>query len=285
MHNLATLARPAQSLSGTRLQNRVAIVTGAGSAGDLPGTGSAMAILFAAQGAPVAIVDIDRERATHTLQLVEQAGGRGIVIPADITSAAACEDVVAKTLAAFGTVHILVNNAALSRPGDILHTTEADIDATIALNLKAPMLLSQFSAKAMRANGGSILNISSVGGHRGFGLPSYASTKAALSGLTRDLAFTLGEFGIRVNCIVPGVIHTPMGGRTEAAREQVRKATLLRTEGTAWDIAFAALFLASDEARWITGIDLFVDAGMFISGRAPALDPAAVAPRQTVAAG
>jgi NAD(P)-dependent dehydrogenase (short-subunit alcohol dehydrogenase family) len=265
-------------LEGNRLRGRVALISGAGSSGPLPGIGAATAVLFAAQGAAVTVVDRDADRASNTLRLIERVGGRGCVVTADITSLQACRDIVRQCLEKFGRLDILVNNAAVALPDSIRSISEEDIDVSLALNLKAPMFLSQAASVPLGEHRGAIVNIGSIAGNRGFGLPAYAATKAALAGLTRDMAVTLGSTGIRVNCVVPGAVNTPMGGRNEQARETVRRNTLIGVEGTAWDIAFAALFLASDEARWITGIDLVVDAGMTIAGRVPTLTAESVSP-------
>jgi NAD(P)-dependent dehydrogenase (short-subunit alcohol dehydrogenase family) len=256
-------------LRGNRLAGYSAIVSGAGSAGDLVGVGSAIAILFAAQGASVTLLDCDQARAENTLHGIRAIGGQGLVVKGDVTQAEGCTSAVARACAAFGRVDILINNAAIARLGDIKAISIEDIDATIALNLRAPLLLAKATAAALIQSKGSMINIASVAGFRGCGMPAYAATKAALSGLTRDLAFSLGPGGVRVNCIVPGPIHTPMANTGADARNRRRRLNMLGIEGTAWDIAFAALFLSSREARWITGANLFVDAGYSIAGAPP----------------
>jgi NAD(P)-dependent dehydrogenase (short-subunit alcohol dehydrogenase family) len=257
-------------IRGDRLAGCSAIISGAGSAGDLVGVGSAIAILFAAQGAAVTLVDCDQARAENTLRGIRAIGGQGLVVKGDVTQAEGCTSAVARAREAFGQVDILINNAAIAPFGDIKSISIEDIDATIALNLRAPLLFAQATAAALIQRKGSIINIASVAGFRGCGMPAYAATKAALSGLTRDLAFSLGPGGVRVNCIVPGPIHTPMANSSADARNRRRRLNVLGIEGTAWDIAFAALFLSSREARWITGVNLFVDAGYSIAGAPPA---------------
>jgi NAD(P)-dependent dehydrogenase (short-subunit alcohol dehydrogenase family) len=254
---------------GDRLAGCSAIVTGAGSAGDLVGVGAAIAILFAAQGASVTLVDRDQARAENTLRAIRSIGGQGQVVTSDVTQAEGCASAVARAREAFGQVDIVINNAAIAPFGDIRSISLEDIDATIALNLRAPLLLAKAAAGALTQCKGSLINIASVAGFRGFGMPAYAATKAGLSGLTRDLAFSLGPLGVRVNCIVPGPVHAPMASAGDEARSRRRRLNVLGIEGTAWDIAFAALFLSSREARWITGVDLFVDAGFSIAGAPP----------------
>ncbi len=246
-----------------RLANRVALVTGAGSSGPLPGTGVAIAALFALHGACVGVVDISAERALNTVDLIERAGGTSIAITADITSSAECERAVQEVAGRFGRLDILVNNAAITGAGGGADSYEAVWDQVIALDLKAVMLMSRSAAPHLRAaGGGAIVNISSIAAIRGMGGGAYGPAKAGVIGLTYDLAYSHGRDNIRVNCIAPGHLYTPMGDQGgPELRERRRRAGLLGTEGTAWDAAWAALFLASDESRWITGVVLPVDAG------------------------
>jgi NAD(P)-dependent dehydrogenase (short-subunit alcohol dehydrogenase family) len=251
---------------GRRLDGRVAIVTGAGSSGPLPGIGVATAVLFASQGAQVAIVDISPERAANTEKLIAGAGlpGASTSVVADITSAAECERCVREVVGQFGRLDVLVNNAAVAGGGgDVATVDEAGWNRVVALNLNAVMLMSKCAVPHLRAaGGGSIVNMSSIAAIRGMGSGAYAATKAGVIGLTYDLAYSLGRDGIRVNCIAPGHLFTPMGDQGgEELRHQRRRAGLLGTEGTGWDAAWAALFLASEESRWITGVVLPVDAG------------------------
>jgi NAD(P)-dependent dehydrogenase (short-subunit alcohol dehydrogenase family) len=251
---------------GRRLDGRVAIVTGAGSSGPLPGIGVATAILFASQGAQVAIVDISPERAANTEKLIAGAGlsGGSTSVVADITSASECERCVREVVGQFGRLDVLVNNAAVTGGGgDVATVDEAGWNRVVAINLNAVMLMSKTAVPHLRAaGGGSIVNMSSIAAIRGMGSGAYAATKAGVIGLTYDLAYSLGRDGIRVNCIAPGHLYTPMGDQGgEELRQQRRRAGLLGTEGTGWDAAWAALFLASEESRWITGVVLPVDAG------------------------
>jgi NAD(P)-dependent dehydrogenase (short-subunit alcohol dehydrogenase family) len=249
---------------GRRLEGRVAIVTGAGSEGPLPGIGVATAVLFASQGARVGVIDISAERAANTEKLIAGVGGVSTTVVADITAAAECDRCVGQVVDQFGRLDILVNNAAIASGGGRAGTfDEAAWNRVVALNLNAVMLMSMSAAPHLRAaGGGSIVNMSSIAGMRGMGSGAYAATKAGVIGLTYDLAYSLGRDRIRVNCIAPGHLFTPMGNQGgEELRDRRRRAGLLGTEGTGWDAAWAALFLASEESRWITGVVLPVDAG------------------------
>ena len=249
-----------------RLAGRVAIVTGAGSSGPLPGTGVATAALFAVHGAQVGVVDISAERAANTVELIARAGGTSVAVVADITRAAECERAVEEVVHRFGRLDVLVNNAAITGAG--AGTSYEDTwDRVIALDLTAVMLMSRRAAPHMQAaGGGSIVNMSSIAAIRGMGGGAYGPAKAGVIGLTYDLAYSYGRDGIRVNCIAPGHLYTPMGDQGGPdLRERRRRAGVLGTEGTAWDAAWAALFLASAEARWITGAVLPVDAGTTVT--------------------
>ncbi|HLG68333.1 MAG TPA: SDR family NAD(P)-dependent oxidoreductase [Acidimicrobiales bacterium] len=244
-----------------RLAGRVAIVTGAGSGGPLPGIGVATAVLFASQGAQVGIIDVSPGRAANTLEVIERIGGTGMVVVADITRREECERAVAEVVDRFSHLDILVNNAAVvGGAGDPFD--EEAWNRVVAVNLNGAMLMSKSALPHLRARGGAVVNMSSIAAMRGMGSGAYAATKAGLIGLTYDLAYSWGRDGIRVNCIAPGHLFTPMGNQGgEDMRERRRRAGLLGTEGTAWDAAWAALFLASEEARWITGVVVPVDAG------------------------
>ena len=251
-----------------RLAGKVAIVTGAGSSGPGVGTGKATAILFARAGAKVLLVDRMIERAQETLTLIHDEGGEASVFEADITRAADCQAMVGTATERYGGLHILMNNVAIVRRGTVIDITEEDWDDVLEVNLKGMMLTSKFAVPAMIASGGgSIINISSIEGLRCGSIAAdvpYNASKAGVIGLTTAMAAHHGRDNIRVNCIAPGFLYTPLVAPrlTEESRELRRQAGLLGTEGTAWDVAWAAVFLASDEARWITGIILPVDAGL-----------------------
>ncbi len=251
---------------GRRLLGKRAIVSGSGKTpgANLFGIGEAIAILFALQGARVSVVDISRERADATKQLIDRLGGDAITAVGDLTDPSDNERCVQMTVDAFGGLDTLVNNVALSQGGGNPVTLSLDAwDQVMDVNLRAPLLTTRHSVPHLiAAGGGSILNISSIAAIRGFGSGAYAASKSALLGLTRDWAYLFGRDSIRVNCILPGHVYTPMGDQGgEVVRERRRRAGLLPTEGLAWDVAWPAVFLASEESRWVTGVELPVDAG------------------------
>jgi NAD(P)-dependent dehydrogenase (short-subunit alcohol dehydrogenase family) len=251
---------------GRRLAGKRALVTGAGAppGGELLGIGEATAVLFAAQGAQVVIADISAERAESTKRMVEEFGGQAVLAVGDLTAVADVAGCIERAVDAFGGLDILVNNVALSHGGG--DPADVDLqawDRVMEVNLRATVLTTRHAIPHLKAaGGGSIINLSSIAAIRGFGSGAYAASKAALLGLTRDWAYLLGRDGIRVNCILPGHAYTPMGDQGgPELRERRRRAGLLATEGLAWDVAWPIVFLASDESRWITGVELPVDAG------------------------
>lgn len=263
-------SNPSNQQKQPRLAGKVAVVTGAGSSGPGLGTGKATAILFAREGAKVVLVDRDASRVEETLTIIRSEGGEASVHIADITRAADCEQIVEIAKARYGGLHILVNNVAAGSRGTVVDVSEDDWDRVIEVNLKGTMLTSKYAIPAMIASGGgSIINISSIDAMRaGSGtiapIISYSASKGGINALTTSMAVHHGRDNIRVNAIAPGFIHTPIAsvGMKDEMRELRRTAGPLGTEGTAWDVAWAAVFLASDEARWITGIILPVDAGL-----------------------
>jgi NAD(P)-dependent dehydrogenase (short-subunit alcohol dehydrogenase family) len=214
------------------------------------------------------LVDRVRERAEETLTAVREEGGDAVVCEADVTNAADCQYIVKVVKERYGRLDILVNNVGILGPGSAVDVKEEDWDRVLAVNLKSMMLTSKYAIPEMIAGGGgSIINLSSIAGLRagsgGASLP-YAVSKGGVIALTTQMAVHHGRDNIRVNCIAPGHIYTPMvaGGMGEEMRDLRRRAGPLGTEGTAWDVAWATVFLASDEARWITGVVLPVDAGL-----------------------
>lgn len=254
---------------GHRVGGKVAIVTGAGSSAEGIGNGRAAAILLARQGAKVALLDFNEASAAETGRMIEAEGGECLVQRCDVTDIADCERAVQATVQRWGRLDILVNNVGTSRiPGD---ATELDVqawDQGLRLNITSMMYMVRFAVPAMKqSGGGSIINIGSVTGLHG-GHPNlfYPTSKGAVLQMTRVMAGQHGKDGIRVNCIAPGFVYTPVvygGGRLpEGVREQRRDMSVLKTEGTGWDVGWGCLFLASDEARWITGVVLPIDAGV-----------------------
>jgi NAD(P)-dependent dehydrogenase (short-subunit alcohol dehydrogenase family) len=261
--------------SARRLDGKVAIVTGAGSRpadGPIVGNGKATAILLAREGARVALLDERPEWAEQTRQIVEREGGQAVLVEADVADDRSCREAVARVLAAFGALHVLINNVGVTGPpGTAVEVDPEGWDRAMRVNVASMMLMARHAVPPMvAAGGGSIVNLASIAGLQG-GHPSllYPTSKAAVVGLTRSMAAHHGRDGVRVNCIAPGMVYTPMvavRGMTPALREARRQGSLLGTEGTAWDVAAAAAFLASDAARWITGVVLPVDAGATAGG-------------------
>ena len=248
-----------------RLAGKVAIITGAGSSGPGVGNGKAAAILFAREGAQVLLVDAVPERAEETLAIIQEEGGIASVFAADVTNAEDCRRMVAAAVDRYGRLDALDNNVGISRRGSVLEISEADWDYVMAVNVKSIVLASKYAIPQMLTNGGgSIINISSIAGLRAHSSTPYTTSKAAVQGLTMSMAADHGPDGIRVNCIAPGLVYSPMvAPRMDADLREIRKnAAPLRTEGDSWDIGYAALFLASDESRWVNGVILPVDAGL-----------------------
>ncbi len=249
-------------ICGARLKGRGAIVSGAGAAGDVLGIGAAIAVLFAAQGAGVTLLDLDAERAARTAGIIERLGGRSQVVIGDVRSDADCAAAVARTVDRFGSLDALVNNTALARAGVITDITDDIWDLLIDVNLTGVMRMTRAAVPALTQAKGAIVNLASIAGMQGFGTLAYSASKGGVIAMTRDMAHTLGPSGVRVNCIAPGHLATPMGGVADPVkRETRRRATMLEIEGSAWDAAWAALFLAGPESRWITAEVIVVDAG------------------------
>lgn len=265
-----------ESTGDKRLAGRVAIVTGAGSRADGIGNGRAAAILLARQGAKIALIDSVPEWAAQTARMIEAEGGTAIVLQADVTKPAACEEAVCSTVAAWERIDILVNNVGIGGPpGTAVDVDLEAWDYAMRVNVTSMMLMAKYSIPEMRKRGaGSIVNIASVAGMVG-GHPHllYPTSKGAVINMTRAMAAQHGPEGIRVNCIAPGMVYTPMvyaGGMAPEMREARRMRSLLQTEGSGWDVGNAVAYLAGDESRWVTGIVLPVDAGATAgAGRLP----------------
>jgi NAD(P)-dependent dehydrogenase (short-subunit alcohol dehydrogenase family) len=254
-----------------KLEGKVAIVTGAGSTGVGVGTGKATSILLARAGAKVVLVNRSTERANDVLRIIESEGGTASVVLADLAEKGGCQRVADEAIARYGGVDILVNNAAITLPRNILDTTPEDYERVIAINMTAPFLLSRAVIPSMiDRSGGAIINITSIAALRGVGgkgCTAYAMSKGGLDGMMIDLADFFGKKGIRVNCIAPGMINTPMRNATVVAAGgnpetlNLGAATPLGREGDAWDVARAVLFLAGPDGAYITGVHIPVDGG------------------------
>jgi len=255
-----------------RLEDKVAIVTGAGSIAPGIGNGRAAAILFAREGARVLLLDQNPSAAEETRDMIRKEDGTAEIFAGDVTRADDCRGSVEKALALWGKLDILDNNVGIGGRGSVVEAEEGLWDRVMTVNVKSMMLMGKYAIPAMAARkSGSIINISSVSALRPRGLTPYSASKGAVIALTRAMAVDHGKDGIRVNCIAPGPMYTPMvysRGMSEELRERRRKASLLGIEGTGWDIGYAALFLASDEARYITGVVLSVDGGATLTSSA-----------------
>lgn len=250
-----------------RLDGKVAIVTGAGNRSeDGVGTGRASALLFAREGAKVLIADRNVEAAKRTQAEIQAEQGEASVFEADVAVESDCRSLVEATVERYGRIDVLMNNVGIAGSGKVTEIDFDEWDRVMDVDVKSMAMLSKYAIPAMeKSGGGSIINVSSIDGLRAgaFHNVPYAVAKGGVLVLTRAMAVHHGREGIRVNCIVPGHLDTPMvSALPDEARELRRKAGPLGTVGTGWDIGWAAVFLASDEARWITGVALPVDAGV-----------------------
>ena len=252
-----------------RLKDKVAIVTGAGSRGPGLGNGKATAILFAREGAKVLCVDAEVARAQETVELIKKDNGTAQAFTADVTQAAQCKAMVAEAVSRWGGLDVLHNNVGVESRLDLMETTEAEWDRVMAIDLKSMLLTTQAAVPAMEKRGaGAIICVSSIAAMVGHGRTAYAAAKAGVIGFVTSVAVQLGPKGIRVNGIAPGQVWTPMVERLGAeARERRKRASPLGTEGSGWDVGWGAVYLASDEARWVTGDVLVIDAGLTLTTR------------------
>ena len=257
-----------------RLKDKIAIVTGAGTSGPGMGNGKAAALLFAREGAVVVTVDLDESAAQQTASEIEAENGRAIAVGADVSRADDVQRIVNTTIKHFGRIDVLHNNVGIEIPGDPVSTTEEDWDRVHAVNLKSVFLLGKHAIPHMeRQGGGAIVNVSSVASIRWSPVPyvSYHTSKAALNHLTRIVARQYAHRNIRCNAVLLGMMDTPhirtfLRDRSEEEVEQIMRMRdsycPMGHMGNAWDGAHAALFLASDDARYITGALLVVDGGL-----------------------
>ena len=249
------------------LDGKVAIVTGAGSRGDGIGNGRAAAILLAREGVRVAVLDSNKEWADLTHAMIKAEGHHSHIVTADVTDAGSCAEAVKTVIGLWGRLDILVNNVGISGPpGNAVEVDPLAWDEAMRVNVSSMMLMAKYAIPQMLAQkGGAIVNIASIDGLRG-GNPNlmYNASKGAVVNLTRGMATHHGPQGIRVNCIAPGYVYTPMvatRGMTDELRDKRARNNLLLKEGTGWDIGKGVVFLVSDQAAWITGIVLSIDGG------------------------
>lgn len=258
-----------------RLQGRAGIVVGAGqSPGETIGTGRAAAVLFAREGAHVLLADRDLDSARETATIIAQEGGVCECVSADWTKAADCEAMAAACVRTWGRIDFLQNNVGIGLgDGDPMSLTEESFDRILAVNLKGCLLSCQAVVPVMREQGsGSVVNISSIAALAGaVPLTAYKLSKAGINALGHSLALDNAAHGVRVNTIMPGLLDTPMAidawaARLQIPRERIRSqrdamVPLRGKMGTGWDVAYASLFLHSDEAGFITGVTLPIDGG------------------------
>ena len=258
------------------LAGKVALVTGGGAAGDGIGNGRAAAILLARAGAHVAVADRKIELAERTVAMIAAEGGSAAAFAADVTDDQACRALVEGAVERFGRLDLLDNNVGIGSRGSV---TQSSIDAwrrVMQVNVESMFLVARHAIPAIAAaGGGAIVNVASISAMLPRGLTAYSTSKGAVIALTRAMAVDHARDGIRVNCVAPGPVYTPMvaaEGMSDAAREQRRRASLLGIEGTGWDVGQAVRFLLSDQARYITGQVLVVDGGTTLRGPARATD-------------
>jgi len=259
-------------LPETRLKNRRAAIIGAGSVGEGVGNGKATALTFAREGARVLCVDRDEAAATVTAELIRSEGGTAEVAVADVVDPEAGDTVMAAMAEHWGGIDILDYNVGISRPGGVLETTDADWDAIFEINLTGAMRLTRAVLPSMRAqSGGALIYVSSLAAvySAPYSYLSYEVSKMALVRFARSVAKENAPYQIRSNAILPGLIDTPhvsafVDSETDPADLAARRAAMvpMGRQGTAWDVARAALFFASVESAYVTGVDLRVDGGL-----------------------
>jgi NAD(P)-dependent dehydrogenase (short-subunit alcohol dehydrogenase family) len=251
-----------------RLKGKVAVVTGAAPRGEGVGNGMATALLFAKEGARVVLVNRSAERAEKLAKQIRDEGGEAAVFAGDVAKPEACEAMAAFTVKTYGRIDILHNNVGIGAAGTPETVTLADWNKVLEANLTTTMLCTKYCLPEMKkAGGGSIIMVSSIAGALGLmgspGAVAYSTAKAGLHGFTMSVAADHATQNIRANCIIVGSVHTPMVAHMGAeARERRRKLVPMQTEGTAWDVAHGAVYLASDESRWVTGVMLPIDGGL-----------------------
>jgi NAD(P)-dependent dehydrogenase (short-subunit alcohol dehydrogenase family) len=248
-----------------RLKDKVAIVTGAGSVGPGIGNGKATALLFAREGAKVTCADRNLAAAEETVGMIKSAGGEATAIQADVTKESDAQRLVEATVSQYGKLDILFNNVGGARGGTRLSVTVEDWDATFDLNLKSVLLVCRYAVPEMiRNGGGTIVNNASMAAYQSHPLYAYSASKAGVIALTRCLAVGFARHNIRVNCVAPGFMDTPMVApiMNEDRLRVVQERVPLGRHGKAEETAYTVLFLASPEASYITGQTIPVDGGL-----------------------
>ncbi|MBI5969270.1 MAG: SDR family oxidoreductase [Deltaproteobacteria bacterium] len=260
---------------GDRLKNKVALVTGAGSVGPGWGNGKATAVLFAREGAKVFAVDINLAAVEETKSIIDREGGSCAILKVDVAKSEEVQAMVDQCLKTYGRIDILHNNVGIVVVGGPVEISEETWDRVMAVNLKSMFLTCKYVLPHMEKQGGGVItNISSIAGIRYTGVPyvTYSTTKAGILGFTQSIALQYAEKNIRANSILPGLMNTPMiveplkgvygGGDVQRMIEVRNQQCPTKKMGDAWDVAHAALFLATDEAKYITGAQIVVDGGI-----------------------
>jgi NAD(P)-dependent dehydrogenase (short-subunit alcohol dehydrogenase family) len=262
-----------------RLKGKTAMVVGAGSIGPGWGNGKATAATFAREGAQVFCVDRNAAAAKETVDIITGEGGKAAAFTADVSRETEVEAMVSACRKAYGRIDVLDNNVGIAEMGSVVEVTEADWDRVFAVNLKSAFLAMKHVIPVMeKQGGGSIINISSIASirHLGISYVSYGTSKAAMNQMTKTTAVEFAPKHIRVNAILPGLMKTPMvehsaglassyaAGDVEAMWRARDAQVPMGHMGDAWDVANAALFLASDESKYVTGLELIVDGGITV---------------------
>ncbi len=258
-----------------RLAGKVALVTGAGSVGPGWGNGRAAAVLFAREGARVVVVDRDPVAAAETARLIDEEQREVLVLEADVTDLASVNAMAASALKKFGRIDVLLNNVGGSIPGGPEEMSVEEFRGQLDINLTSVFITTKVVLPTMaKQGGGAIVNVGSIGGlrHLGHDHVGYSASKSALVQFTRQIAVRYARDNIRCNTVIPGMIDTPLlehrvsrqKGRGDLAtlRREAETRVPLGRRGDAWDVAYAALFLASDEAKYVTGTEILVDGGL-----------------------
>ena len=258
-----------------RLAGKVALVTGAGSVGPGWGNGRAAAVLFAREGAKVVVVDLDRAAVAETARLIGEEKGEALVLEADMTDLASVTAMATSALNQFGRIDVLLNNVGGSITGGPVEMSVDDFRGQLDINLTSVFVTCKVLLPEMVKQGsGAVVNVGSIGGlrHLGHDHVGYSASKAGLVQFTRQIAVRYAPHNIRCNTVIPGMIDTPLlehrvsrqKCRADLAtlRNEAKTRVPLGRRGDAWDVAYAALFLASDEAKYVTGTEILVDGGL-----------------------
>ena len=260
-----------------RLENKIAIVTGAGQTpGETIGNGRATALLFAREGAKLLLTDKNLQSAEETRQIIHAEGGEASVLEMDVAKEEDCRQMVKTCMDIYGRIDILHNNVGIGfKDGGVTRLALENWQRIMDVNLTSMFLTCKHVVPVMREQeSGSIINISSVAAIASTGMLAYKTSKAGVLALTENVAMGNARYGVRANCIMPGLMNTPMAiegysaaqgrSREDVIQARDERVPLSKKMGSAWDVAYAALFLASDEAKFITGVTLPVDGGQSI---------------------